>query len=124
MLQEDYLELVSRVDTLVAALSEHADEAVREQSVELLQLIDLLHREALLRLTDGLRSHGAGDALDRVTGDPVVRLLLGLYGLAELGLPEEPEPPTMRDGFFPADRLAVHRRSTPAAPPTPVLGEP
>ena len=122
MLYEHYLDLAAELDELIAALAAHPDEATREQLVGLLQRVDLLHREGLLRLTEALRAEGAGAALDRAAAeDPVVRILLGLYGLADLG-PDRGEPASV--GFVPVERLAV-RRTRAVAPgnPAPVEEE-
>lgn len=111
MLYEHYLELAAELAERIAALEAHPDDATRDQLVGLLQRVDLLHREGLLRLVDALRAAGAGDALDRAAEDPVVRILLGLYGLADLGL-EEREPAReglAPDGFVPVERLGVRR---------------
>ena len=110
MLYEHYLALAAELDAMIAAVDAHPDAAVRDHIVALLQRVDLLHREGLLRLVDALRGAGAGDALARATAeDPVVRILLGLYGLAELGVDaREPATPG-RQGFVPIERLAVRR---------------
>ena len=131
MLYEHYLDLAAELDEMIAALDAHADESTREQLLGLLQRVDLLHREGLLRLTDALRADGAGEALDRaVAADPVVRILLGLYGLADLGLEEGAAAAGAReaggggDGFVPIERLGVRRtrprpsRGHPAGEPT------
>ena len=118
MLYEHYVDLAGYVDRLITELAEHRDAATREQVVALLEALDLLHREGLVRLADALRAGGAGDALDRAASDdPVVRVLLGLYGLAELDLPPDDSPAHDAGtvAFIPAERLRVHRR-TPAAP--------
>lgn len=117
MLYEHYLDLLDEVSDLVSALDGCPDPTVAEQVVSLLRRIDLVHREGLLRLVDALRSAGAGSALDHATErDPVVRILLGLYGLADLELAEED---TARNvGFFPVERLTV-RRSRAADSPGP-----
>lgn len=126
MLYPHYLELIAHIDSMVAAIDEQPDEAIQVQFTDLLRAIDLMHREGLVRLAVLLRSAGAGDALDRATTDPVVRTLLGLYGLAELDLPPEPAedarepagpaPAAERVGFFPAERLTVRRTAPREAP--------
>jgi hypothetical protein len=118
MLHEHYLDLLDRIDRQIAAFDEHPDEGVREQTAALLRNVDLLHREGLVRLVAALRADGAADRLERaVAADPVVRILLGLYGLAELDLPDEPPPaPAGSLGFFPAERLAVRRRGAGEGP--------
>ena len=90
---QSYLHLIRQLDELVAIFEQHPDPATREQAVALLSGLDMLHHEGLGRLIAALRGNGAGDILDRALHDPVVRTLFGLYGLAELNLPEEPPPP-------------------------------
>lgn len=84
-----YLDLIRHVDDLLADLERHPDPVTRERVVVLLQGLDALHREGLERLAARLREGGDGEALDEASRDPIVRTLLGLYGLAELDLPEE-----------------------------------
>ena len=83
MLYEHYLALAAELSDRIAALDQ-SDEATRDQLFELLQRVDLLHREGLIRLVDALRAAGAGEALERAAEDPVVRVLLGLYGLISI----------------------------------------
>jgi hypothetical protein len=111
VLYEHYLMLAAELDELIAKLGAHPDEATRDQVVALLQRVDLLHREGLLRLVEALRGAGAGDALDRAAEDPVVRVLLGLYGLADLGVEEREaaRDGLVPDGFVPVERLGVRR---------------
>ena len=117
MLNEHYLELAAELDALIAALEAHPDEATRDQVVGLLQRVDLLHREGLLRLAEALRAEGAGAALDRAAAaDPVVRIFLGLYGLADL---EVEERASATDGFVPIERLKVRRTRVAASDSAP-----
>jgi hypothetical protein len=115
MLNEHYFDLLNGVSALVSELSDHQDPVTAEKVVELLRHVDLVHREGLLRLIDGLRAQGAGDAVERVVEeDAVVRVLLGLYGLADLQLPSEDEQPPAAEnaaapGFFPIEHLKVRR---------------
>jgi hypothetical protein len=111
MLYEHYLDLITQVDELIGRIDEHPDDQTRVYLTELLQRLDLLHREGLVRLVTILRNDGAGEQLARAAEDPVVKILLGLYGLADLGLPaEEPADGAGRVAFFPAEGLAVRRR--------------
>jgi nitrite reductase/ring-hydroxylating ferredoxin subunit len=84
---DEYLNLLRMVDELVQAFENHPDERVREQAIALLSGVDSLHREGLTRLAAGLRAQGSFDA---AVADPVVSILFGLYGLADLPIPEEP----------------------------------
>lgn len=101
---EAYLDLIRRLDGLVAGLELHPDFATREQAVSLLTGLDALHRAGLTRLVERLREAGAGAALEQATNDPIVATLLGLYDLADLGLPDEP-PPAPPPAFIPLARL-------------------
>lgn len=114
---ETYLELLQQLDALVRVFEEHPDETVQEQVVALLSAVDLLHREGLGRLADGLRRLGAGEALDALLAqDRVVHTLLGLYGFAELEVPAAAEEAARRPhGPGPAP----NRTGAPAARPAP-----
>lgn len=108
MREEEYLHLVRRLDEFLGAFEENAPAEVQEQVGNLLTGVDLLHREGLQRLVGGLREAGAGEAVDRVAGDDrVVAILLGLYDLAELPVPEEEERPPGGGGaaIVPLDTL-------------------
>ena len=115
MLTEHYFELLSSTAELVTELGEHEDQAVASRVESLLRQVDLVHREGLLRLVEALRAEGAGEALDHIVdADPVVRVLLGLYELADLPLPPETKPGSgtavdAPGGFFPIEQLRVRR---------------
>ena len=111
MLYEHYLDLITQVDELISRIDDQADDQTSVFLTELLQKLDLLHREGLVRLAAILRAEGAGEQLARAAEDPVVKILLGLYGLADLELPAEgPADGAGRTAFFPAEGLAVRRR--------------
>ncbi len=77
-MKSDILEEVQR---LIDALESHPDPAVRADVAALLQGIDAVHRTALTHLVDGIRGM-AGDAfVNRLAGDPAIRLLLMSYEL-------------------------------------------
>lgn len=105
-----YLDLARRLDQHIAALQDHPDETVWGRIESLLQGVDALHREGLYRLVELLRRNGGGEALDRAAEDPVVRVFLGLYDLAELGAPAAAGENV---GFVPADQVRVRRRERP-----------
>lgn len=69
------------VDEAIATLEAHPDTAVREAAQALLEGIDAVHRLGLTHLVSAI--HGlAGEAfLNRLTGDPAIRLLLMSYNL-------------------------------------------
>src|SRR4030095_12327823 len=77
-MKSDILEEVQR---LIDALESHPDPAVRADVTALLRGIDAVHRTALTHLVDGIRGM-AGDAfVNRLAGDPAIRLLLMSYEL-------------------------------------------
>ena len=74
-------DLLEEVQRLIEALESHPDPAVRADVSALLQGIDAVHRTALTHLVDAIRSM-AGDAfVNRLAGDPAIRLLLMSYEL-------------------------------------------
>ena len=110
MSYETYVNLIRQLDELVAVFEAHPDPATRAQAVALLSGLDALHREGLGRLVSALREAGAQELLSRAVADPVVKVLLGLYDLVDLGLPEAPQPGmTPQTVFFPLERLMVSR---------------
>jgi len=67
-------EVTARIADLVARLESHPDPELRRSAFELLDLIDILHREALERIA-------TPDRLPQLAADPVVGHLLSIYGL-------------------------------------------
>ena len=77
----DSADLLSEAEQLIAMLSAHPDPAVGAATLELLERIDAVHRTALSHLMGAIQSM-AGDAfVNRLTGDPAIRLLLMSYDL-------------------------------------------
>lgn len=89
---EDYRRVVEQLDALISVFENHENEAVREQATALLSAVDMLHREALTRLMDAVREALPEEIVTAMTTDPVIATLLALYGLIDLGLPEEEAP--------------------------------
>ena len=74
-------DILEEVQRLIEALESHPDPAVRADVTALLQGIDAVHRTALTHLVDAIRGM-AGDAfVNRLAGDPAIRLLLMSYEL-------------------------------------------
>lgn len=74
-------DVLDEVNQLINALQSHADPDVGAQVEALLERIDNVHRLALTHLMDGIRGM-AGDAfVNRLVGDPAIRLLLMSYDL-------------------------------------------
>ncbi len=74
-------DLLAEVETLIARLAAHPDPEVGEATTKLLENVDTVHRTALTHLMGAIQSM-AGDAfINRLTGDPAIRLLLMSYNL-------------------------------------------
>lgn len=117
MPHETYLNLIRQLDDLVTIFEHHPDPATQEQATALLSGLDLLHREGLGRLVGAIRDAGADDLLDQATADPVVKILLGLYDLADLDIPEE--APAQSTTLIPTEQLTVGRKPKAASPKAP-----
>jgi hypothetical protein len=101
-LPDELAATVLRLDELVRHFEEYPDPLVRGPAVELLQLIDGLHRGGLRRLADVVRAAGLQR---RAMDDAEVRLLYDLYDL-DAEIPAGPPPPTSGSGtFVPLARL-------------------
>ncbi len=75
---EDLLEVAER---LIAELEAHSDPAVGEKLQTLLAAIDTVHRTGLTRLMAAIHGLGGEALVNRLVGDPAVRLLLMSYDL-------------------------------------------
>ncbi len=74
-------DLLAHVEALIGKLNAHADPEVGAAVTALLERIDAVHRTALTHLMGAIQSM-AGDAfINRLTGDPAIRLLLMSYDL-------------------------------------------
>ena len=77
----DSTDLLAEAEQLIATLAAHPDPAVGAAASALLERIDAVHRTALAHLMGAIQSM-AGDAfVNRLTGDPAIRLLLMSYDL-------------------------------------------
>ena len=78
-------QITQRLDSLVQVFEQHPIIQVREEAMEMLGLIDALHRTGIQRLVEALRNQGT-EVLDQVLNDPAAEMLLTLYDL----MPPEP----------------------------------
>jgi nitrite reductase/ring-hydroxylating ferredoxin subunit/Fe-S cluster biogenesis protein NfuA len=86
--QEQSLEVIAhRLDGTVRYFEEHPNQEVRERVLEMLGLVDALHREGIRRLVE-LLWNGSPAVLEQALNDPAVNVLLQLYEFA----PGELEP--------------------------------
>ena len=81
--QMGYLEIMPRVGELAEALLSHPDIKVREQAGEMLDWIDVFHREGLGRLVEMIRAWRGEVFLENVAEDEVVGAFLAIYDLGE-----------------------------------------
>lgn len=97
--------LAARLDGLVRTFEEHPREDVRAQVLEMLALIDALHRGGVGRLVEALWA-GSPTVLEHTLADPAVQVLLELYDLG----PTEPEPREQAEAALAAVRpyIASH----------------
>lgn len=72
------------VGTALERLERLEDERTREEVFELLEGVDLLHRQALSRLLELVAALGGQALIQRVAEDPVVHVLLEMYDLPKL----------------------------------------
>ena len=78
---ESSADLLDEAEQLIETLTSHPDPAVGAATSSLLERIDAVHRTALAHLMGAIQSM-AGDAfVNRLTGDPAIRLLLMSYDL-------------------------------------------
>ena len=76
-----YGEILGRVAQLAESLLEHTSESVRDDVTELLDWLDVYHREGLGRLVEMIRDQRGEILLEQAVADPVVGDLLATYGL-------------------------------------------
>lgn len=73
-------QITQRLDSLVQAFEQHPIVKVREQAMEMLGLIDVLHRTGIQHLVAALRN-AEPELLDQLLENPAVEVLLTLYDL-------------------------------------------
>ena len=81
---ETFDALVRRAEELTGVLERHPNQAVREDSLELLQAVDAIHREAILRLVELMVASGNHELIHRAAEDPRVSILFQLYDVVPL----------------------------------------
>ena len=81
--QMSYLEIMPHVGELADELLNHPDEDVRGQTEELLDWIDVFHREGLHRVVDLIRAWRGELFLEQVQKDDIVGPFLSVYDLNE-----------------------------------------
>ena len=74
-------DLLAEAEQLIEQLTAHPDPAVGAATSELLGRIDAVHRTALSHLMGAIQSMAGEAFVNRLTGDPAIRLLLMSYDL-------------------------------------------
>ena len=83
---DSFEKLVERAEELTRQFERHPNIAVREDALELLQTIDAIHRDAILRLVELMIESGNHELIHRAAEDTMVGTLFQLYEI--LPLPE------------------------------------
>lgn len=81
--QLSYTDIMPRVGELAEALLSHPDRDVREQAQELLDWVDVFHREGLGRLVEMIRAWRGEIFLESVARDEIAGPFLAVYDLGE-----------------------------------------
>ena len=76
--------LVERAEELTRRFEHHPTPAVREDVLELLQTIDLIHRGAILKLVELVIESGNHELIHQAAEDPQVGAILQLYDVVPL----------------------------------------
>ncbi len=88
--QESLDQIAQQLDNLVQTFEQHPIIQVRNEAIEMLGLIDVLHREGLRRLVEALQTQEPA-LLNHILEDPAVAMLLMLYDLMPPGPREQVE---------------------------------
>jgi Fe-S cluster biogenesis protein NfuA len=80
-----YGEILDRVAEVVRRLIEHEDQCVRSDAEELVDWLDVFHREGLGRFVEMVRQWRGELFLEQAALDPVVGALLSTYSLGVVG---------------------------------------
>lgn len=82
--QLTYTDIMPRVGELADQLANHPDPHVREQAFELLDWVDVFHREGLGRLVELIRAWRGEVFLEAVAEDEIAGPFLAVYDLGEV----------------------------------------
>ncbi len=88
--QDSFDQVAQRLDSLVQIFEQHPIIQVRDEAMEMLGLIDALHREGLRHVVAALQAREPA-LLNQILEDPAVAMLLTLYDLMPPGPREQVE---------------------------------
>jgi nitrite reductase/ring-hydroxylating ferredoxin subunit len=113
MTVDEFHEIGRHLDEVVQQIEGLPYPVARDLLYELLQAVDLLHRESLGRMVHLLRSDGQSPLLARLDEDPIVRTLLLLYDLTGSDPQDGPssDPRTVPGSFIPLTNIGAAPRS-------------
>ena len=103
MTDTEFEQLLTRLDALVTEFEQHPDPVVSARALEMIQLVDAVHRAGLGQLAALIRRRDP-KLLEDAAHDSIVRILLALYDLEPGGGPE-------RTGFVPLAQLEASARA-------------
>lgn len=98
---DDYESLALHIQDLLDNLEQLPHPKVKEDMLDLLGSIDMMHREALVRMLLLVQRH-APQMMPRLEQDFVISSVLSLYELLA-----EPSPPSQNVTFIPIDQIGV-----------------
>lgn len=102
---DDYVELTLYIQNLLDQLEHLPQPQIKEMVFDLLGSIDMMHREALVRMLILTRQH-APSLLTVLEEDVVIRSVLALYELVEIEEIEQARP-AGQVTFIPLDQVGV-----------------
>ncbi|MCG3207701.1 MAG: hypothetical protein FOGNACKC_01301 [Anaerolineae bacterium] len=103
---DDYAELALHIQERLDQLQQLPYPQVRDAMFDLLNSIDMMHREAFVRLLL-LIQHDSPNVLARLEDDVVVRSVLALYELLPNDSPDVGPPAPATGTFIPLDAISV-----------------
>ena len=101
--QMSYTDIMPRVGELADELVNHPDEEVRGQVEELLDWVDVFHREGLHRVVDLILAWRGDLFLEQVRKDEIVGPFLSVYDLNDEEAEDDAPGPPGTDGAIGAD---------------------
>jgi len=102
MTDAEFEDLLTRLDALVTEFEQHPDPVTSARALEMIQLVDAVHRAGLGQLVALIRRRDP-KLLEDASQDRIMRILLALYDL-------EPGGDPVRGAFVPLSQLQASAR--------------
>lgn len=87
--EEEFLNNIAQLDALVRELEALPFPEVQNKVMDLLQTIDVLHRNSLHRLAEFMNEHGQAELMEQAANDTMIETLFQLYDLIPLAPQEQ-----------------------------------